>query len=140
MEGQRTTIYDCKKIDLPKVSNPAGNLTAIQQNEDIPFAINRIYYLYDIPGGQERGAHGHKNLSQLIVAASGSFEVVLTDGKETVSYYLNRPYEGLLIKPGLWRELKNFSSGSVCLVLASEKYTEDDYLRDYEEFKAFKNV
>ena len=140
MEGQRTTIHDCKKIDLPKVSNPAGNLTAIQQKEDVPFAIKRIYYLYDIPGGQERGAHGHKNLSQLIVAASGSFEVELTDGKETVSYYLNRPYEGLLIKPGLWRELKNFSSGSVCLVLASEKYTEDDYLRDYEEFKAFKNV
>lgn len=140
MEGQRTTIHDCKKIDLPKVSNPAGNLTAIQQKEDVPFAIKRIYYLYDIPGGQERGAHGHKNLSQLIVAASGSFEVVLTDGKETVSYYLNRPYEGLLIKPGLWRELKNFSSGSVCLVLASEKYSEDDYLRDYKAFKAFKNV
>jgi len=140
MEGQQTTIHDCKKIVLPKVSNPAGNLTAIQQHDNIPFSIKRIYYLYDIPGGQERGAHGHKDLNQLIVAASGSFEVVLTDGNESVSYYLNRPYEGLLIKPGLWRELKNFSSGSVCLVLASEKYTEEDYIRDYEEFKTFKNV
>lgn len=140
MEGQRTTIHDCKKVILPKVSNPAGNLTAVQQSKDLPFPIKRIYYLYDIPGGQERGAHGHKNLNQLIVAASGSFEVVLTDGKETVSYYLNRPYEGLLIKPGLWRELKNFSSGSVCLVLASEKYTEDDYIRDYKEFKTFKDA
>jgi len=140
MEGQTTTIHDCKKVLLPKVSNPAGNLTAIQQTKDVPFPIKRLYYLYDIPGGQERGAHGHKNLNQLIVAASGSFEVVLTDGKETVSYYLNRPYEGLLIKPGLWRELKNFSSGSVCLVLASEKYSEEDYIRDYEEFKTFKDV
>lgn len=140
MEGQKTTIHDCKKVILPKVSNPAGNLTAIQQSKDLPFPIKRIYYLYDIPGGQERGAHGHKNLNQLIVAASGSFEVVLTDGKDTVSYYLNRPYEGLIIKPGLWRELKNFSSGSVCLVLASEKYTEEDYIRDYEEFKTFKDV
>lgn len=140
MEGQTTTIHDCKKIQLPKVTNPAGNLTAIQQNEDVPFSIKRIYYLYDIPGGQERGAHGHKELHQLIVAASGSFEVVLTDGKDTVSYYLNRPYEGLLIKPGLWRELTNFSSGSVCLVLASEEYSEDDYIRDYDEFKEFKHV
>lgn len=140
MEGRKTTIHDCKKIQLPKVSNPAGNLTAIQQDLDISFQIQRIYYLYDIPGGQERGAHGHKNLSQLIVAASGSFEVVLTDGKEKVSYYLNRPYEGLLIKPGLWRELTNFSSGSVCLVLASEAYSEEDYIRDYEEFIRFKNV
>lgn len=140
MEGKKTTVEDCEKIQLPKIANPAGNLTAIQQNENVPFPIKRIYYLYDIPGGQERGAHGHKNLNQLIVAASGSFEVVLTDGTNTVSHYLNRPYEGLLIKPGLWRELKNFSSGSVCLVLASEEYLEDDYIRDYEEFKLFKNV
>lgn len=140
MEGKQTTINDCIKVQLPKIANPAGNLTAIQQNQDVPFSIKRIYYLYDIPGGQERGAHGHKNLHQLIVAASGSFEVVLTDGKETKSFYLNRPYEGLLIKPGLWRELKNFSSGSVCLVLASDEYSEDDYIRNYEEFKQFKDV
>lgn len=140
MIGRKTTINDCKKISLPKHSNPAGNLTSIQQNEDVPFPIKRVYYLYDIPGGEERGAHGHKDLHQLIVAASGSFEVVLTDGNETKSFYLNRPYEGLLIKPGLWRELTNFSSGSVCLVLASELYSEDDYIRDYNEFKSFKNV
>ncbi len=140
MEGKQTTINDCIKVQLPKIANPAGNLTAIQQNQDVPFSIKRIYYLYDIPGGQERGAHGHKNLHQLIVAASGSFEVVLTDGKETKSFYLNRPYEGLLIKPGLWRELKNFSSGSVCLVLASDEYSEDDYIRNYEEFKQYKDV
>ncbi|MGB0869056.1 MAG: sugar 3,4-ketoisomerase [Flavobacteriales bacterium] len=140
MQGKSTTVHDCKKINLPKIHNPQGNLTFIQQNEHIPFPVKRIYYLYDIPGGEERGAHGHKDLHQLIVAASGSFEVVLTDGKETKTFYLNRPYEGLLLKPGLWRELKNFSSGSVCLVLASEYYSETDYIRDYQEYLEYKNV
>jgi dTDP-4-dehydrorhamnose 3,5-epimerase-like enzyme len=140
MEGRYSKIEDCKIIDLPKVSNSLGNLTAIQQKEDIPFDIKRLYYLYDIPGGEERGAHAHRDLHQLLVAASGSFEVVLFDGKESKSYFLNRPYQGLLVKPGLWRELKNFSSGSVCLVLASETYSEYDYIRDLEEFKEFKNV
>ncbi|MCT4665548.1 MAG: FdtA/QdtA family cupin domain-containing protein [Flavobacteriales bacterium] len=140
MKGRTNTIHHCKKITLPKVNNPAGNLTSIQENQEVPFPIERIYYLYDIPGGEERGAHGHKELQQLLVAASGAFEVVLFDGKEQKSVYLNRPYEGLLIEPGMWRELKNFSSGSVCLVLASLKYDEKDYIRDYQEFLDFKDL
>lgn len=137
MIALHASVNDCRLIDLPKIQNRAGNITPVQGNEDIPFEIKRIYYLYDTPGGESRGGHAHKNLHQLIVAASGSFEVTLNDGKESKKFYLNHPYYGLLIVPGIWRELQNFSSGSICLVLASEKYMEDDYLRHYKDYLNF---
>lgn len=110
----------------------------IENGQTVPFDVRRVYYLYDVPGGVERGGHAHKTLSQLIVAASGSFTVTLNDGKARRSFCLNRPYEGLLVKPGIWRDLSDFSSGSVCLVLASEKYDADDYIRDFDEFIRFR--
>ncbi len=131
------SVNDCRLINLPKIQNRAGNITPVQSNTDIPFEIKRIYYLYDMPGGESRGGHAHKNLHQLIVAASGSFEVTLNDGKESKKFYLNHPYYGLLIVPGIWRELQNFSSGSICLVLASDKYSEEDYLRQYKDYLNF---
>ncbi len=137
MKGIRASVHNCELIDLPKIHNRAGNITPVHANEDVPFDVKRIYYLYDMPGGESRGGHAHKNLHQLIVAASGSFEVVLNDGKETKHFILNRPYYGLLIVPGIWRELVNFSSGSICLVLASETYVESDYLRNYSDYLDF---
>jgi hypothetical protein len=127
-------IKDCKIIELPKISDPRGNLTFIEGGEHIPFDIQRVYYLYDVPGGSERGGHAHKNLHQLIIAMSGSFDVVLDDGYEKKRFHLNRSYYGLYVDTMVWRELDNFSSGSVSMVLASNKYTEDDYIRDYQEF------
>lgn len=124
----------CKIIDLPKIQDPRGNLTFIESNNHIPFDIQRVYYLYDVPGGSERGGHAHKGLHQLIVAMSGSFDVVLDDGKEKKRVHLSRSYYGLYVCPMIWRELDNFSSGSVCMVLASNKYDEADYYRDYAEF------
>lgn len=124
----------CKIIELPKISDPRGNLTFIEGTRHVPFEIKRIYYTYDVPGGSDRGAHAHKNLRQLIIAMSGSFDVVLDDGFEKKRFHLNRSYFGLYVCPMMWRELDNFSSGSVCLVLASELYDPDDYYRDYEEF------
>ena len=135
-----TTIDDCKIIELDKHHKIKGNITVIENNKTVPFDVKRIYYLYDVPGGEARGGHAHRNLYQLIVGASGSFNVVLNDGKNTKTITLNRPYQGLFIVPGIWRELDNFSSGSVCLVLASEKYDENDYIRDYNEFIICKNV
>jgi len=135
-----TTIDDCKIIELDKHHKIKGNITVIENNKTVPFDVKRIYYLYDVPGGEARGGHAHRNLYQLIVAASGSFNVVLNDGKNTKTITLNRPYQGLFIVPGIWRELDNFSSGSVCLVLASEKYDENDYVRNYNEFIICKNV
>lgn len=129
-----TTIHDCRIIDLRRISDVRGNLTPIEADDDIPFGIKRVYYLYDVPGGESRGGHAHKALFQLIIAVSGSFAVTLDDGREKKTVVLNRPYQGLLIVPGIWRELDDFSSGSVCLVLASEKYDQEDYIRDYEEF------
>ena len=125
-------LSDCRIIDLPKVGDPRarGNLTFIEAGLHVPFSIRRAYYLYDVPGGAERGGHAHKRLHQLIVALSGSFDVVLDDGCEKRRIPLNRPYHGLYICPYIWRELDNFSTGAVCLVLASEFYSEDDYLRD----------
>lgn len=128
------SINDCRLIDLPKIHNRAGNITPVQSNDDIPFDIKRIFYLYDMPGGESRGGHAHKNLYQFIIAASGSFEVVVNDGKESKKYFLNHPYYGLLIVPGIWEELVNFSSGSICLVLTSDTYQEDDYLRNYQSY------
>lgn len=137
---KKTTVNDCKIIDLGKCHQVKGNITVIENNVDVPFDVKRVYYLYDVPGGECRGGHAHKNLYQLIVAASGSFTVVLDDGKKKKSISLNRPYHGLLIVPGIWRELIDFSSGSVCLVLASEKYEEDDYIRMYDRYRIYKNV
>jgi WxcM-like, C-terminal len=133
-----STVFDCRLIDLPKIYNPAGNITAVNNNCEIPFAVKRVYYLYDVPGGEARGGHAHKELLQLIVAASGSFDITLTDGKDKKKFSLARPYQGLFVPPGLWRELDNFSSGSICLVLASTAYAEEDYIRDFERFTEYK--
>ena len=132
-------IHKCYLVELKKIHNPAGNITIIQNGGNQPFNISRIYYLYDVPGGSERGGHAHKNLHQLIVAASGSFDVVLDDGSYKKIIHLNRPYFGLIVVPGIWREIVNFSSGAVCLVLASDKYDEADYIRDYTNFKTYAN-
>jgi len=121
-------------VELPKISDPRGNLTFIEGNSHVPFDIRRVYYLYDVPGGAERGGHAHKGLSQLIIAMSGSFDVVLDDGREKDRFHLNRSYQGLYVCPMIWRELDNFSSGSVCMVLASNAYDESDYYRDYEAY------
>ncbi len=130
-----TTIEDCKIIPLDRRhSDRQGDLSVVESLHGIPFQIRRIYYLYDIPGGATRGGHAHKELYQLIIAASGSFTVVLDDGKNRQRITLNRPYQALLIVPGIWRELEDFSSGAVCLVLASSHYKEEDYIRDYPVF------
>lgn len=127
-------IDHCEIIDLPKIADPRGNLTFIEGCNHIPFDIRRVYYLYDVPGGSERGGHAHKSLHQLIIAISGSFDVVLDDGRQKKRIHLCRSYYGLYVCPMIWRELDNFSSGSVCMVLASNKYDETDYYRCYEEF------
>ncbi len=127
-------IDKCEIINLPKIEDSRGNLTFIEEESQIPFAIKRVYYLYDVPAGSERGGHAHIALNQIIIALAGSFDVELDDGKTRKTFSLNRPYEGLYICPGIWRELKNFSSGSVCLVLASNLYSEDDYYRNYDQF------
>jgi dTDP-4-dehydrorhamnose 3,5-epimerase-like enzyme len=130
----KSSVYDCVILPLNKIHNRAGNITIVEGDENIPFSIKRIYYLYDIPGGENRGGHAHKELYQLVVAASGSFNVLLDDGKNKKIVTLNRPDYGLMIVPGIWRELIEFSSGSICLVLASQIYTSDDYLRSYSNF------
>lgn len=131
---KQNSVYDCVILPLNKIHNRAGNITIVEENNNIPFDIKRIYYLYDIPGGESRGGHAHKELRQLIVAASGSFDVLLNDGKNKKIVTLNRPDYGLFVVPGIWRELMEFSSGAVCLVLASLKYDEGDYIRDYNIF------
>lgn len=134
-------LSDCCLIDLPKIPDARGNLTFIEGGVHIPFDIKRVYYLYDVPGGASRAAHGHKNLHQLMIAMSGSFDVTLDDGREKQIYHLNRSYCGLYIPPMIWRDLDNFSSGAVCMVLASEIYDENDYYRDYEQFlTAVRNI
>lgn len=135
---KNTTIKDCSLIDLRKIHDPRGNLTPIEGCADIPFDIKRIYYLYDVPSGESRGAHAHKELRQLIIAANGSFTITLDDGTHKHAYTLNRPYQGLLIVPGIWRDLDDFSSGAVLLCLASEHYKAEDYIRDYDEFLKYK--
>lgn len=131
--NMKTNNKGVQIISIPKIEERRGNLSVIE-NDTIPFDIKRVYYLYDVPTGSERGGHAHKNLQQFLVALSGSFDVVLNDGKEEQIVTLNKPFEGLLINSGIWRELRNFSSGSICLVVASEVYIEDDYIRDFDEF------
>ena len=134
------SVKDCYIIDLGKShSDRKGNLTVVENGITLPFDVKRAYYLYDVPGGESRGSHAHRDLEQLIVAASGSFTVTLDDGKAKRSFFLNRPYQGLYVKPGLWRDLEDFSSGAVCMVLASEVYQKEDYIRDYKEFIDFRN-
>jgi dTDP-4-dehydrorhamnose 3,5-epimerase-like enzyme len=131
-------VHSCNVVELTKVHNPAGNITIIQNGEHQPFNIRRVYYLYDVPCGSERGGHAHRELYQLIVAAGGAFDVILDDGKNKKIVPLNNPNFGLLVVPGIWREIVNFSSGAICLVLASEKYNAEEYIRDYDEFKKIK--
>jgi hypothetical protein len=131
---KQSSVYNCSIIELPVNHREKGNLTVVENDMQILFAVRRIYYLYDVPGGESRGGHAHRNLRQLIIAASGSFDVILNDGKIKRIFTLNRPYQGLFVTPGIWRELDNFSSGSVCLVLASHEYEAEDYIREYGEF------
>ena len=134
------SVNDCTLVQLDRHhSDRKGNLTVVENGKTFPFDVKRVYYLYDVPGGESRGSHAHKELEQLIVAVSGSFMVTLDDGTCKKSFYLNRPYQGLYVKPGMWRELEDFSSGSVCMVLASEVYSAEDYIRDYNEFKEYRN-
>ncbi len=140
-ELAKFTIDDCGIIELDRHhSKRKGDISVVENGETVPFDVKRIYYLYDVPGGESRGAHAHKELQQLIIAASGSFTVVLDDGKVKRSFFLNRPYQGLLVPPGIWRDLVDFSSGSVLLCLASEHYAAADYIRDYDEFLKYKGV
>lgn len=133
-------VYDCTMIEFSRHHAPQGYFSVVGNGIDVPFDVKRVYYLYDVPGGESRGAYAHKELSQLIVAVSGSFTVTLDDGKVKRSFLLNRPYQGLLVVPGIWRDLDDFSSGSVCMVLASHPYDKEDYIRDYDEFLEYKKV
>ena len=138
---EKYNVYDCSIIELDKHhSDRKGNISVVENGITVPFDVKRVYYLYDVPGGESRGSHAHKELSQLIIAASGSFRVTLDDGNVKRSFILNRPYQGLYVKPGIWRDLDDFSSGAVCMVLVSEVYKEDDYIRDYNDFLNFRNI
>ena len=132
------SVFDCGILHLPRINNRLGNLTSIENLKNIPFEVKRIYYLYDIPGGESRGGHGHKLLESVIIAVSGSFDVTVDDGVNKKKIQLNRPYWGLNVKPGMWREITNFSSGAICLVLASDLYDTEDYIRVYSDFLDFK--
>jgi hypothetical protein len=135
----KSTVYNCSIVELPKIHNRAGNLTAIENQINIPFEVKRVYYLYDVPGGGSRGGHAHKELQQFLVAVSGAFDILIDDSINKKIVHLDRPYIGLHIVNGIWREILNFSSGAICLVLASHKYNSADYIRDYEIFKKLKH-
>lgn len=138
--SKKSVVFDATIIELPKVFAEQGNITAVNNNQEIPFEIKRVYYLYDVPGGVARGGHAHKQLKQLIIAASGSFDIIIDDGKVKRTFNLSRPDYALFLPSGLWRELDNFSSGAICLVLASLEYTETDYIRNYKDFIKFKTT
>lgn len=141
IQTYKYSVFDCTMIELDKHhSNRKGSLSVIENGKTLPFDVKRVYYLYDVPGGENRGAHAHKDLSQLIIAASGSFRVTLDDGKCKRSFFLNRPYQGLYVKPGMWRDIEDFSSGAVCMVLASDVYRVEDYIRDYDDFIKYRKV
>ena len=134
---KKSKVYDCTIIELSKHHAPQGNISVVENGKDVPFEVKRVYYLYDVPGGESRGAHAHKSCHQFLVAASGSFEVVLDDGTNKRTVFLNRPFLGVHIPPGIWAAEQEFSSGAVCLVLASEPYDEADYIREYDDFLNF---
>jgi hypothetical protein len=138
-QNKYPSVYDCSLVTLPSIKNRAGNITPVHNSVEVPFDIKRVFYLYDIPGGESRGAHAHKQCHQFIIAAGGSFEILLDDGKIQRIVQLNRPYMGLHIPPMIWASEVNFSSGAICLVFASELYAEDDYLRNYEQYLELKN-
>ena len=135
---KKSTVFDCNIIHLPRVLTAFGSTTAVNNLKEIPFEARRVYYLYDVPGGESRGGHAHKKLRQFIIAASGSFDIIIDDGTVKRTFNLSRPYFGLYMPSGLWREIDNFSSGSICLVLASTVFNEDDYVREYETFRKLK--
>ena len=135
----KPSVYDCSIIELPRIQNRAGNITPVSNSQEVPFDVKRVFYIYDIPGGEDRGAHAHKECHQFLIAASGSFEIEVNDGKTKRTVMLNRPYYGLHIPPGIWASEKSFSSGAICLVLASHAYDEADYIREYDNFINFKN-
>lgn len=139
MSNISSHLSSCRIIKLARIHNPAGNITVIQNGDNLLFDVKRIFYLYDVPGGSDRGGHAHKELHQFIISASGSFDVMIDDGWKRKRIQLNRPNYGLLVLPGIWSEVVNFSSGAICLVLASHKFDEKDYLRDYLEFKKWKD-
>jgi hypothetical protein len=136
--SKKATVKDCVVIDLGQFKNRAGNISIIENNHNFPFEVKRVFYIYDIPGGESRGAHSHRECHQFIVAASGSFEIEMDDGTNTLTIALNRPHYGLHIPPGIWAAEKGFSSGAICLVMTSDKYNESDYIRDYKDFLNFR--
>jgi hypothetical protein len=135
---KKHSVYDCGIVEVPRVENRAGNISVVENDINLPFSVKRTFYIYDIPGGKDRGAHSHKECHQFLVAVSGSFEIEMDDGKNKRTIALNRPYYGLHIPPGIWAAEKGFSSGAICLVLASHKYDEHDYIREYDEYLKFK--
>jgi hypothetical protein len=137
---KHSKITDCQLVHLPKINQERGTISVVQNQKEVPFNVKRVYYLYDIPNGSERGGHAHINLKQLILAASGSFDLVIDDGESKIIFSLNSPSVGVLMPTGLWRELTNFSSGAICLVLASEEYDENDYIREYDVYKKKKTA
>lgn len=136
----QTTINDCKIIRLPQEEDPRGSLTYIYENQQVPFPIRRVFYIYDVPAGKDRGAHAHRECWQFIIAASGALEVYVSDGENEKTYTLNRPYQGLLIPPGIWAQEREFSSGALCLVLASHEYSEADYIRNYSDYLDYRKT
>ncbi len=134
----KSSIFHCNVIELNKINNRAGNMSFVENAKNIPFDIKRVYYIYDVPGGSDRGGHAHKNLEQYVIAVSGAFDVLLDDGTNKKIVRLDRPYMALHIQKGIWRETRNFTSGSVCMVMASEEYSKEDYLDDYTQFIHFK--
>lgn len=137
--SKKASVFDCGLIHFPRIQNRAGNITAVQNGIELPFSVKRIYYLYDIPGGEDRGAHAHYNLEQVVIAASGSFDITIDDGRNKKTVQLNRPYYGLHILPGLWRDISNFSSGAILLVMASQVYQPEDYIRTYDDYLKYRS-